>query len=295
MTTDEHVEAVRRMQNYIWDHIREPITLLDLAKAAGYSPWHCARLFKTYTDKSPFDYIRALRLTEAAKVIRDEKHKVLDVALDFVFDSHEGFTRAFSKAFGITPKRYMNNPPPIRLFMPYLAAASYKSYMKGDHTMDQKTATVFTQVVEKPARKLLLRRGIKAKDYFAYCEEVGCDVWGILCSVREALGEPMGIWLSKELMKPGTSKYIQGVEVPLDYSSELPEGYEVIDLPAVRWMIFQGEPFEDEVFEEAIDEVRDSIKKYDPKIYGFEWQEDGLRFQLEPQGYRGYIEGREVK
>jgi hypothetical protein len=38
------------------------------------------------------------------------------------------------------------------------------------------------------------------------------------------------------------------------------------------------------------------MKKYNPQIYGFEWADDDApRFQLEPQGYRGYIEARPVK
>ena len=38
--------------------------------------------------------------------------------------------------------------------------------------------TVFVQIIERPQRKLILKRGTKARDYFEYCEEVGCDIWG---------------------------------------------------------------------------------------------------------------------
>ena len=122
MEQNNSVLAVRRMQAYIEEHISEQITLLQLAKAAGYSPWHCERLFKEYTEKTPFDYIRALRLSKAALVLRDSKSKVIDVALDFVFDSHEGFTKAFSRQFGLSPKSYTKDVPPISLFIPYLAS-----------------------------------------------------------------------------------------------------------------------------------------------------------------------------
>ena len=59
----ERTNAVQRMQDYIEKHLTEPITLHMLANAAGYSPWHSARLFKELTGKAPFDYIRALRLS----------------------------------------------------------------------------------------------------------------------------------------------------------------------------------------------------------------------------------------
>ncbi|NTW02709.1 MAG: helix-turn-helix domain-containing protein, partial [Oscillochloris sp.] len=65
------------------------MTLSELARAAGYSQWHTARLFKLYTGNTPFEYIRLLRLSKAALRLRDEKPKVIDVAFDFVFDTHE--------------------------------------------------------------------------------------------------------------------------------------------------------------------------------------------------------------
>ena len=58
--------------------------------------------------------------------------------------------------------------------------------------------TVFVQRVEKPARKVILKRGVKARDYFAYCEEVGCDVWGTLTSMKSLCGEPVCLWLPPE-------------------------------------------------------------------------------------------------
>lgn len=156
--------------------------------------------------------------------------------------------------------------------------------------------TVFVQVVDRPARKLILKRGIKATHYFEYCEEVGCDVWEILSGIKEALYEPIGMWLPENLIKPGTSVYAQGVEVPADYDGPVPEGYDMIELKPCKMMVFQGQPYDDEKFEDAIDEIWEAMKSYDPKLYGFEWaDEDAPRFQLEPQGYRGYIEARPVK
>ena len=160
----------------------------------------------------------------------------------------------------------------------------------------KKAATFFVQVVERPSRKLILKRGVRATHYFEYCEEVGCDVWGLLTSINEAMYEPAGMWLPNNLVKTGTSKYVQGVEVPSNYKGEVPDGFEIIELQPCQMMVFQGEPYDDEKFEEAIDELWDVMKKYNPEIYGFEWADDlAPRFQLEPQGYRGYIEARPVR
>lgn len=160
---------------------------------------------------------------------------------------------------------------------------------------NKNTKAVFVQVVERPARKVLLKRGVEAKEYFQYCEEVGCDIWPVLISVKEALYEPIGMWLPEHLIKEGTSQYVQGVEVPLDYSNVIPEGYEVIELPPCQMMIFQGEPYEDADFMEAIDEIWKHIEKFDPTIYGYQWDPEAApRFQLAPLGHRGYIEALPV-
>lgn len=292
------INAVQRMQSYIEAHINEPITLGMLAKAAGYSPWHAAKTFKALMGKSPFEYIRAVRLSRAAVRLRDEEVRIVDVAFDFVFDSHEGFTRAFSKAFGMTPRRYSQTKAPIKLFIPHNIREIYLALQKGEYQMSEslKSSTIFVQVVERPARKLILKRGIKAEDYFAYCEEVGCEVWNVLTGIQQALYEPVGMWLPQNLRTPGTSTYVQGVEMPLNYAGVIPEGFDCIELQPCKMMIFQGQPYDDANFEKAISSLWETIKHYNPEIYGFRWaDEDGPRFQLEPQGYRGYIEGRPVR
>lgn len=293
---EEKTSAVRRMQEYIMAHYQEEVTLPDLAKAAMYSPWHALRAFSELVGKTPFEYLRAVRLSAAAKKLRDTDMSVLDVALASAFGSHEGFTKAFSREFAISPQRYRKEAPPIPLFSyyPVRVKSTATSTEKGNDTME--TTVIFTQVIERPARKLILKRGIKAEDYFAYCEEVGCEVWGILESIKGALYESIGVWLPAGMRKPGTSEYCQGVEMPADYSGAIPEGFDVIDLPSCKYLVFNSEPYDDDVFEDAIQTVWDAIEKYDPKLYGWEWApEVGPRFQLAPIGARGYIEGLPVR
>jgi AraC family transcriptional regulator len=291
----ETINAVQRMQTFIDDNLNEPITLHMLAEAAGYSPWYAARVFKSLTGKSPFEYIRQIRLSRAAMRLRDEEVRIVDVAFDFVFGSHEGFTRAFSKEFGVTPSQFSQTKRPIRYFLPDSVMKKYLTIQKGEKQMSE-TNTIFVQVVDRPARKLILKRGVEAKDYYAYCGEVGCEIWDELCNIKQALYEPIGMWLPKNLQKPGTSVYAQGVEMPAEYHGPVPQGYELIDLPACKMMIFQGQPYDDAKFEEAIGSMWETMKNYNPEIYGFSWaDEDGPRFQLSPEGYRGYIEGRPVR
>ncbi|MGZ9583335.1 helix-turn-helix domain-containing protein [Paenibacillus marinisediminis] len=294
----EKIQAVQQMQDYIHTHLKETITLKMLARAANYSPWHSARIFKELTGKAPFDYIRALRLSHAAMMLQEREARIVDVAFDFVFGSHEGFTRAFSKQFGVSPLYYSKHTPDIKLFIPSRIHEDYLTMHGGEIKMSEqkKASTVFVQVVDRPARKVILKRGMKAAEYFEYCKEVGCDVWDVLTSIQDALYEPIGMWIPANLQPEGTSHYVQGVEMAADYAEAVPEGFEIIDLPPCKMMVFQGQPYDDEKFSEAIGELWSTMNTYNPELYGFEWaDEDAPRFQLAPLGYRGYIEARPVR
>lgn len=92
-----------------------------------------------------------------------------------------------------------------------------------------------------------------------------------------------------------TSEYVQGVEVEVDYDGEIPEGFDVIELPACKFLMLQGEPFAEEDYEEDIDQIWRAEAKYDPATLGYQWDLENPRVQLEPRGERGYIELLPVK
>ena len=159
----------------------------------------------------------------------------------------------------------------------------------------ERVKNVFIQTVEKPARKVIIKRGKKADNYWDYCQEVGCDIWGILTSIKSLGGEPVCMWLPEQFRAENTSEYVQGVEVAADYDGQIPQGFDVIDLPAAKYLMFQGEPFEEEDYCKAIEELQYSMNNYDPAVIDLKWDNDNPRIQLEPIGTRGYIELRAVK
>ena len=287
---EEQRKAVRRMQDYIHDHLSEEISMADLAKAASFSPWYARRIFIRYLGMTPAVYIRRLKLSRSALRLRDESGQILDVAMDMGYGSVDGYQRAFRREFGINPKEYSSSPIPVWLFTPSFITDKERSENKMSDTRN-----VFIQVVEKPARKVILKRGIRATEYWSYCEEVGCDVWGLLTSIRSISGEPVCLFLPEKLRNPAANEYVQGVEVEPDYAGEVPEGFELIDLPASTYLLFRGEPFAEEDYVAAIGEIWDAEKKYDPAFIGFEWDNENPRIQLEPRGERGYIELVPVK
>lgn len=288
----EQTLAVQRMQDYIEENLDKEMTLTDMAKVSLFSPWYSYRLFQESLGISIAEYIRKLRLSKAALRIRDEQCRIIDVAFELGFGSVDGFTRAFHKEFGCNPSDYVRNPVPIGLFVPY--GVKYRELRKDEIDMSN-TQSIFVQVVHKPERLCIIKRGISAEDYFPYCEEVSCDVWGILLSMKSLSGEPVCLWLPEKFKKPNTSTYVQGVEVEKNYMGIVPEGFDVITLPEADYLMFQGQPFCEEDYCEAIRSVQHAINTYNPSVIGYQWDNSNPRIQLEPIGTRGYIELRAIK
>lgn len=287
----EQVLAVQRMQEYIEANLESEISLADLAQASLFSPWHSYRLFRQYTGLTPAEYIRRLRLSRSVMRLKQGGCRVIDAAYDLGFGSVDGYQRAFYREFGCNPGEYARTKVPLPLFIPY--GVKFRELRK--EAFDVKDVqSVFVQLIQKPERKVILKRGVSAEDYFAYCGEVGCDVWGILTSMDSLCGEPVCLWLPEQYRKPGTSVYVQGVEVGAEYDGVIPDGFDVITLPPAEYLMFQGEPFQEEDYCEAITAVQQAMDKYDPALIVRRWDDANPRVQLEPRGTRGYIELRAV-
>ena len=289
---DERIEAVQRMQDYIAGHLDGEISMADLADAARYSPWYAHRLFREHTGYAPAEYIRRMRLAQSALRLKTEHARIIDVAFDLGFSSVDGYTRAFRKEFGINPGEYARSPVPIKLFVAY--GVKFRNLRKEYSTMAE-PKHVFIQVIHKPRRKVIIKRGIQADNYFDYCGEVGCDVWGVLLSMDSLCGEPVCLWLPDRYRLPETSTYVQGVEVAEDFDGIIPEGFDVITLEEGDYLMFQGEPFAEEDYCDAIFAVQTAMNRYIPSVIGYCWDDSNPRIQLEPRGERGYIEMRAVR
>lgn len=97
------IEAVCRT---IEDRLAEEPTLDELAAAADLSPFHFHRLFRGLVGETVAGYSRRLRLERAAYRIEHGEDDLLVVAMDAGYGSHEAFTRAFRRQFGVPPSKY---------------------------------------------------------------------------------------------------------------------------------------------------------------------------------------------
>ncbi len=91
--------------DYIEEHLQESMTVDELAKIAGFSPYHYYRVFNAYVGIPIMEYIRRRRLAYAAAELVCGK-RIIDIAMDYGFDTHNGFAKAFHKVYGCSPEKY---------------------------------------------------------------------------------------------------------------------------------------------------------------------------------------------
>lgn len=97
---------IEKCIEFIEDHIKENITIEEVASQSGYSLYHFCRVFSICKGVSVMEYIRGRRLSLAARELFTGR-KIIDIALDYGFETPSGFTKAFRKAFGYSPTQYI--------------------------------------------------------------------------------------------------------------------------------------------------------------------------------------------
>jgi AraC-like DNA-binding protein len=97
-------------------HYAEPLTVADLARAAGLSPAHFSREFRRAFGESPHVYLLTRRLERAASLLRLTDRSVADICVTVGLTSVGSFTTSFTRLFGQSPTAYRAAFPPATTF-----------------------------------------------------------------------------------------------------------------------------------------------------------------------------------
>lgn len=102
-------QRLKQAIDYIECHLEHDVCLAGIADAAHLSQYHFARLFRATFGDSAMGYVRRRQLANAVRRLNNADASVLDVAVDSGFGSHEAFTRAFRREYGISPRTFRQN------------------------------------------------------------------------------------------------------------------------------------------------------------------------------------------
>lgn len=105
-------ETIQVAIDWIEAHLHEEMYADGIAYVAGFSKYHFHRIFQSVVGISVSEYIRMRRLTNAATMLLHTEERIIDIAIQFQFESQEAFTRAFKKMYNLPPgqfRRVMGN------------------------------------------------------------------------------------------------------------------------------------------------------------------------------------------
>lgn len=103
-------EQIQITIDYIEEHLNEEICIAALAEKAGLSQFYYQRLFHRLVKKPVAEYIKLRRMAKAVDILLGKKQRIIDIALELGFATHEHFSRTFKNTYGMTPNEYRKNP-----------------------------------------------------------------------------------------------------------------------------------------------------------------------------------------
>lgn len=292
----------------------EALTLKDLSGKLGYSEFHFSRKFKEISGMQFRDYLRYRKLAFALKEIRDTERSFMDIALHYGFSSHEAFSRAFKKAYGMTPSEYRQHPVPVVL---RTIIKPFDCYLVGSGKMgmEESAEDVKIYFVTIPAHKFLHIKNYESIGYWDFWEKQslipGQDyetVCGLLDSIKGKLDDLGGSEAnsgSGQIMaymnEPGGRlcnwgiplAECYGVRLPIDYSGEVPPQMLLTDIPEGEYVVFEHGPFD---YEKQNCSVEQKMEK---AMASFDYSENGYQldtsdgrvmyFFHDPERYWKYV------
>jgi AraC family transcriptional regulator len=233
----EQLTMLQVVIDYIDEHIKEEMEPESLAKMAGYSPYHFYRLFQKHIGFTLMDYVLKRKLQFALFELTNGK-KVMEIALDYGFETHAGFTKAFKKCFGSPPSLYKLHCPLSLPQKPDLLSLHQKNLngvVLQPKIVKRQPFTVAGKTFEGFVKNVFYTRDVPA-----YWNQRGLTDGAVERMLYEALkprnhGEYCINFKSNET--DGSFIYLFSVE--FDEGKELPKGLTSLQIPSATYAVFK--------------------------------------------------------
>jgi AraC family transcriptional regulator len=274
-------ESIQNVLDYIEENITESHSPERLSKVAALSSFYFQRLFTRLVKRPVSEYVKMRRLARACEVLSDKNKRIVDIALDCGFNSHEHFTKTFKGAFGITPEEYRNKPV-------HLAQVMKPNLLLGYTMIDEGVPLITDDIVIEITRRILDTPeryiGISAKvpvEQATFGENASISepgqIWDDFHARKANINGlvPNSIELGASMLSDandGTFVYFAGALANEQASST--EDTTPLELPSGEYVVCQ---FEAESFAELRTSAIDKALKY-----LFETWLPGHKLQIEP-------------
>ena len=258
-------EAIQKTLDFIETNISEEIDIEQLAKESSLSLFYYQRLFSRLVKKPVREYIKLRRLACACKSLADKQHRILDIALDCGFGSHETFTRAFKEAYKMTPEEYRKQPVMLNQFDKPDLLLNYTIIDEGVPLIRDGLVLEFNRkTILQPIHFMGVTGIVPIEEQMPLGEATGIDM-------------PGEVWEKFHQEKQHILRIEGGRELGVAYLGNVPEGYftyfagaevtqETEDIRFAKWELPAREyivcGFEAENFEQLVTVALNKAVKY---------------------------------
>ena len=230
------ISALNGLVDLVEERLTEELDVGGLARTLGTTDYHLRRMFSSLAGMPLSEYVRRRRMTVAAADVVRGRDDLLSIAVRYGYGSTEAFGRAFRAVHGTGPGDVRRDGGPLRT-QPQLR---FRLTVEGNTPMD-------TRIADRPAFRLaghaarvpLIHQGVNPhiQQHIAALPQ---DEPARLKALNDT--EPAGLLAVSDDLDPDRAEgseltYLHGVAVSGD--TPVPDGLDIIEVPAGRWAVFR--------------------------------------------------------
>lgn len=219
----EWMKAIQSAIEFIEEHITEDITADDVADHVFMSSFYFQKGFSMLCGFSVMEYIRNRRLALAGVKLVSTDAKIIDIALNFGYDSPDSFSKAFTRFHGVSPSAVRRGDAGIKAFAPLKIELT----LKGGYLMNYKIEKKDSFTVIGSARN------------FSYenCKEEIPEFWKehFECGNGKYVCGMFGVNIDPQMGNSSFEYLIADIYNP---AAEIPEGFVTRTIPELTWAVF---------------------------------------------------------
>lgn len=272
----DYIDLIQKTIDYIDDNIIEKITVNELAEIAGFSTYHYYRVFNSFVGLPVMEYVTRRKLQYALYQLSNGG-KILDIALNYGFETHAGFTKAFKKHFGYAPNFYRMH-----------ASIGFPQKIDLKKLRDNRIGGVIMEpkIIKRDAFKIVgyefkttLRNNAHTRDIPGFWNQ--CNIEGKEAKLYETQNPPRhgeyGICINTNIETDQFS-YLLGVEA-LDFDNAMEDMYK-LEVPSATYAVFTTPPVDEADFVSSIEGTWKYILEEWFPSSGYEIDDSKLDFEF---------------